>query len=643
MTLSYLGFIESQLREKDAALDYYNRALPVLRKSGDRNQEAWTLDDIGIAYADQGKNEEAQRYFSQALQIGRETSNPELQGSVLCDLMNYGKGIGNPGLAIYFGKQAVNQFQTIRRGNQGLEQESQRKYLASVTKNYRLLADLMIGQGRLSEAEQVLSLLKEQEYFDYVRRDSAEVSAVDAGANLSAQEAAADKRSRKISDKLMTLGVERSALLAKTSLTDVEKQRLDAIEKEVSAGNVEFEKFLDGLAKEFATKPASALRVEELHETQGMMEDLRELPAGTVAIFTVTGDDKFHAILRTTDVQKAYEYPIGGAELNRKISNFRQVLLDPGLDPRPLGAELYKILVGPMAEDLRQAKAQTLMWSLDGTLRYLPISALWDGQHYLVEQYRVSVMTLASTARLKDRPDATRMGVGFGVTKESADAPALPWVSAELAGIIATKPGDDGAMRGEVDLDEAFTQQKMREALLKHYAVVHIASHFRFQPGNDTESYLLLGDGQHLSLSDLRTSANMFGGVQLLTLSACNTGMGDGTEVEGFGTLAQRQGAKAVVATLWPVADVSTSLFMQSFYRNWQTSGITKLEALRRAQLELIHGSPTLNKETTARGGIASSTHSAKHPESAPFAADPASPYAHPYYWAPFFLMGNWL
>ena len=140
------------------------------------------------------------------------------------------------------------------------------------------------------------------------------------------------------------------------------------------------------------------------------MEDLRELPPGTVAIMTVVGEDKFRAILRTPDVQKAYEYSITAADLNRKVSEFRQVLLDPKLDPRPLATELYQILVGPMAEDLRKAHAQTLMWSLDGTLRYLPVSALFDGQQYLIERYRVSVVTLASTARLKDRPDGKRMG-----------------------------------------------------------------------------------------------------------------------------------------------------------------------------------------------------------------------------------------
>jgi CHAT domain-containing protein len=147
-------------------------------------------------------------------------------------------------------------------------------------------------------------------------------------------------------------------------------------------------------------------------------------------------------------VQQAYEYPIKAADLNRKVLAFRQVAKDPKLDPRPLAEELYKIVVGPMAEDLRQAQAQTLMWSLDGVLRYLPLAALYDGQQYLIERYRLSVMTLASNARLKDRPDREWKGAGFGVTKAYEGLPPLPLVSAELSSIIATKPGEGACWRG---------------------------------------------------------------------------------------------------------------------------------------------------------------------------------------------------
>ena len=222
------------------------------------------------------------------------------------------------------------------------------------------------------------------------------------------------------------------------------------------------------------------------------MEDLRELPAGTVAIFTLIGEDKFYAILRTPDAQKAYEYPIKAADLNAKIGAFHQAIQDPKLDVRALARELYKILIAGMADDLRQAKAKTLMWALDGALRYVPLAALYDGNQYLIEQYGISVMTLAGNMHLKDHPDQHWRAAGFGATA------TLPSVAAELAGIITTAPGDGGVLAGEIKLDTQFTKDVMRQTLLKHYPVVHIASHFNFQPGNETNSFLLLGDGGRL-------------------------------------------------------------------------------------------------------------------------------------------------
>jgi CHAT domain-containing protein len=181
--------------------------------------------------------------------------------------------------------------------------------------------------------------------------------------------------------------------------------------------------------------------------------------------------------------------------------------------------------------------------------------------------------------------------------------------------------------------------------------VVHVASHFQFSPGNETNSALLLGDGSFLSLAQIKSLPNVFGGVELLTLSACNTATGgagaDGKEIEGFGVLAQRQGAKAVVASLWPVFDTSTKVLMQDFYRIREArADTTKAEALRQAQLRLLRG------ETTTEGAAPMATTAGRqiiHEEDKPvagnrplFKPDPKKPYAHPYYWAPFILIGNW-
>jgi CHAT domain-containing protein/Tfp pilus assembly protein PilF len=641
-SLNNIGETYSALGRARQALSYYRQALVTERSVGDRADEGLTLNNMGEAFMRLGRKKDALQCYLSALELSREVQDT-WQGMILSNVMDYWQRDRNPALAVFFGKQAVNQYQSVRRNIRGLDRDLQRSYLATVSRNYRRLADLLMAQGRLAEAEQVLSLLKEQEYFDYVRRDDSEASSVDGRANLNREEAGAERRYREIEGKLVAMGAERADLLGKKSLTPEETARLEQIEKDIAAGNLVFERFLDDLARQFAAKPALSLRVQDLRETRGIMEDLRELPPSTVAIYTLVGEHKYRAILRTSDVEKAYEYPIGAAELTRKIIEFRQALQNPALDPRPLGRELYRILLGGMQKDLREARAQTLMWSLDGVLRYVPLAALYDGHHYLIEEYRTSVMTLASATRLKDRPDRVWTAAGFGVTKSYDGAPALPAVPAELAGIIAAKPGDRGVLQGDIEVDGAFTREAMRRELLKRRPVVHIASHFRFQPGNDAESFLLLGDGGHLSLAELKISANLFGGVQLLTLSACNTGVGDGSEVEGFGALAQREGAKAVVATLWPVADESTSLLMQRFYRLREASpDATKLEALRQAQLSLLRGAIAAGPIPARTRAFVTS--SASIPGGIPrFREDPRAPYAHPYYWAPFFLMGNWL
>lgn len=644
LALHSLGYVYCDMGDYRKAIDSDEQVLAIAREIKDRRTEGMALNASGNAWYRLGQPEKAAAFYEQALAVFREIKDPGYEGLALEGLMEVWKKLNKPRLAIFYGKQSVNAIQSIRSGIHDLGRDLQRSFLKDNEKPYRTLAEILIAQGRLAEAEQVLALLKEDEYFQYIRRDAGEASSFTQRTELTLDEAQYEKSYREIGDRLMAIGVEHGELLGKKTLTPEQSQRLVQLEQDLAVGNQAFEHFLGDLTQHFSAKPElSAKVVEQLREEEGFMEDLHELPAGTVAIYTLAGEDKFHAILRTPDAQKAYAYAIKAADLNRKVFEFREAVGDPKIDPRPLAQDLYQILLAPMVEDLRQAKAQTLMWSLDGALRYLPLAALYDGKQYLIEQYRVSVMTLASNTRLLGRPDPEWKAAGFGVTKAYNGAPALPSVSAELTGIIATKPGDAGVMAGEIRLDSEFTQQSLAETLRKRYAVVHISSHFRFQAGNETQSFLLLGDGGHLSLAELKTAANMFGGVQLLTLSACNTGMGDGAEVEGFGTLAQRQGAKAVIASLWPVADASTSLLMQRFYRIRESSpGMTKLEALREAQLELLRGTGAAAEVGNAPRILAYEL-SKEKPQAAPFRFDAKAPYAHPYFWAPFFLMGNWL
>lgn len=103
-------------------------------------------------------------------------------------------------------------------------------------------------------------------------------------------------------------------------------------------------------------------------------------------------------------------------------------------------------------------------------------------------------------------------------------------------------------------------------------------------------------------------------------------------------------GAKAVLATLWPVADASTAALMQALYQAHKADHLDKADALRQAQLALLKGKANVQLSNSAERGLArKSTGDSTGSGTEHFTANPAAPYAHPFFWAPFILMGNWL
>jgi CHAT domain-containing protein len=178
-------------------------------------------------------------------------------------------------------------------------------------------------------------------------------------------------------------------------------------------------------------------------------------------------------------------------------------------------------------------------------------------------------------------------------------------------------------------------------------SLIHIASHFSFQPGDSRNSFLLLGDGDRFSLYDMQQYPNLFNGVDLLTLSACETAAqlpgANGKEIDGFAELAQRLGASSVIATLWKVADDGTSQLVTEFYRlRLSRPDAPKSAILRQAQLNLLNGAAAPRGEQTKQSSSRADIVGTAGPKAgATFIPPPSAPFAHPYYWAPFVLFGG--
>jgi CHAT domain-containing protein len=524
-------------------------------------------------------------------------------------------GLGQYDAAIGWLKLSVNAYQNQRETISRIGAAELRSYTGTVLGTYQGLSDALTHQGRLAEAQLVLDMLKEDEQFDFIRRAATADPRKTKIAYTSTEQAWLG-RYRQIADRLGALGREELALQkqAKLGLSPEQKQRQEALAGDLKVAQAAFEAFLGQMREGFAQAgQARKIEVEEvsaqaMRETQGLLKGLGD----DVALLQYYITDKRVGMLLTTPgIQLARSSDIDAKDLNRKIAEWRRLLQDPKSNPQPAAQALYEILVAPVAKDLDDLGAKNIMLSLDGALRYLPFGALHDGKQYLAQRWNLPIYTSVTKNRLRDAVAPQWQAAGLGVTREWPEFKPLAGVRAEMGGIVKTAVG--GVMPGEVYLDDAFTALRLRDVSQRQFPVLHVASHFRFSPGTEVNSFLLLGDGARLTLGDIRTQNYRFDNVDLLTLSACDTGLGggrdeQGKEIEGFGVIAQQQGAKAVLATLWPVADQSTASLMADMYRRRQGLGLSKIEALRQAQLAL----------------------------------QAQTKYAHPYYWAPFILMGNW-
>jgi len=647
---SGLGAVSSHLGDFKQAEFYHNQALTLWQSRGNRSGVAGALNNLGQVFMGLKLPQKAVEAFQKALVITREIKDRYGEGTTLGNLMRLWKQQGRAPLAIMYGKQAVNLYQNIRSEIRTLRKELQQSFLHSKEDTYRYLADILISHGRLSEAEEVLALLKDEEYSSLRSRSDPK---------LEVGYTAAESEAVKALDEVGELGREDNELRArkeKKTLDEKGQQRLEQIDRELlPQANARFRVALATIEKE---APGTAIKTAEVREGQSLMRYLRELGPGTVALYTVVSTEagkssKGWVILVTPSFQKAYEMDV--ADLDQTVASFRQTLRSDRFDPQPVAEKLYRmIFLKPqqqgktLAEDLeaylKDQRQKTLMWSLDGVLRYVPMAALHDRKQYLVERYRNEVFTSASLPGLTHATSKEWNALGLGVSKKYEGFSALAGVPQELSAIV--KDGSKhtkGVLPGTIKWDDEFKEKSMLDSLSDGYNVVHIASHFSYQAANPERSFLLLGDGGHLEMSKIQDMSALFEKTDLVTLSACDTAVGamkdaNGKDVEGFAYVTQKLGAMSVIASLWPVDDVGTQVLMPKFYALHQ-QGLSKAEALRQAQLALLNGNSKASQVKAQRSEPLDNQTDSSLPR---YPKDSAKPYAHPYYWAPFILIGNW-
>ena len=269
--------------------------------------------------------------------------------------------------------------------------------------------------------------------------------------------------------------------------------------------------------------------------------------------------------------------------------------------------EVYQWIIQPIESELEKRQIKNLVFVLDGPMRSIPMAALYDGKSYLVEKYNIALTPGLELLNPQPFARTERRTIAGGLSEASQNFPALPAVKRELKEIQST------VRQSEVLLDKKFTTEAIKEAVKSLNApVVHLATHGQFSSKAE-DTFILTFDGRVKvnELSELlKTRAtNQRGAIELLVLSACSTAAGDNRAALGIAGVAIQAGARSTLASLWVVDDQATADIMGEFYKQLSRPDITKAQALKDAQLSLL-----------------------KNPS-----------YEHPYYWAPYVLVGNWL
>lgn len=307
-----------------------------------------------------------------------------------------------------------------------------------------------------------------------------------------------------------------------------------------------------------------------------------------------------------------YSTQISQTEVEQIVTQLRQNLVNPAAikATRTQSQQVYNWLIKPIASQLSASGVNTLVFVLDGALRNLPMSSLYDGQQYLVEKYAtalsIGLQLLDPKPLQRQQLQALTAGLTYPPQAYSDFAP-LPAVKTEIELISETGISTTNL------LDRQFTSKELEKKVnTTPFNVVHLATHGQFSSRAE-QTFILAADGPInvtqfdtilRSRDEIRSEA-----LQLLVLSACQTAVGDKRAALGLAGAAVRAGARSTIASLWQIDDESTAQFVGAFYRELKEANITKAEALRRAQLQLL-----------------------KHPN-----------YNAPGFWSAYVLIGNWL
>lgn len=355
------------------------------------------------------------------------------------------------------------------------------------------------------------------------------------------------------------------------------------------------------------------------------------IPDDAVLIEYAPLGDQLYIFVVTKSSLKIYTPPVKPDDLWARIADTRKKIAIPGdadftiaergarrarvksVTPEEMESvtddltTLYDMLITPIAQEIADKK--TLLFVPTHQLYYLPMQALArkenGGLRFLIQDKQIVYLAAADVLSVV-QPRHGEVGKGMIAVGDPTGA-NLPFAADEVAAVSHIF-GDSSVLIGN-----AATKPAVENPANWDKRVLHFATHGILDPSTPRKSYIQLAQNTGQDNSEL-TVGEIYGlplsKVDLVTISACETALGGehpGSEILSLASAFSRAKARTVVASLWSVSDDSTKEMMVEFYKQL-AAGKSKAEALQAAQIKVM-----------------------QMPQ-----------FKHPFYWAPFILMGDW-
>ncbi len=667
-----------ELEKEQEAMASAQKALSIARQLKSRSSEKRALALIASLHYRFKRPGDALLNYEAALAIKSNSQRRDLlaqsnNSTIYAGLARIYAERNQPATAITFYKQAVNGIQTRRQKFQTLPTDLQQSFLQAtvdfggvkVSDIYRQLAELLLSQGQILEAQQVLELLKVQEIREFDRTTRATINKV---GELLPLEGTEKEIVEKYGSYLSFLQQVRSCQNPTCSSSDL--SRLMVLRKQAEG---EYKRSIKTLNEELETrkKKDEGNFLDPRDSLSAKANRLLEKRPDTAVIYSLVTDQRIWLVVATQGAPlRQFKIEVSRNDLSDAILKFREAMKtcqspvyvctsEDTLATQKISQKLYNWLFpAELRKELPPDRIKHLIFSLDRNIRYIPMSALFDGEKYLIQKYAISSITTA------DRPENepfthTAQNISvlvMGASQFPNGEDPLPNVEVEVNTIVKESTEKDayGIYPGLKFLNRDFTRSNLENSLYGRN-ILHLASHGVFDLTTPYESYIALGDGNRLRIPDIRDILDL-NTIDLVVLSACQTALGgrvneEGVEIASLGSAFLQKQAKSVLASLWNVDDISTSLLMQQVYQNLakNSPNITRAEALRQAQQKFIEGKMTIaDGKRLRQSNIPSVTLSDPAPSQSNIPGAPGDPapnrvpdYRHPYYWSPFILMGS--